>query len=1197
MSDFGYCIKNGVDKAFGLRYDIISQTCRFIWCVSGCIHFIYINFGANIRKMVELMAIKNLADGKVAANIKRLLLLLIACLVCNGGIYAQSRASQTDDSDETTETPYDEKLLRTITPVAPTAASLGRYGDHPVDLSTGLVPIEIPLYEIVSGDLRVPIKLKYHSGGIKVKQEASWVGLGWDLDFGGSITRTVNGFPDEAETSETPDVVELFGKMDSCNGNPSKHSETTRDCYNWARSNRPWNSFRPDIFNYSIGEYSGNIFLNGDTVVPVSYSPIKGFLDLGVGEKRELISPEGARYLFDKSETTMLTSAYIKQPEYVSTFYVKEIVSANNTDTISYTYQDSGRFRSSSGSAYAGVSVTTERTDLSMLGGGDSDGTPPVLGSPVLIQHDGSPIYVADVKTVKPQYVYFRGGRLVFNLSGRLDISPPDIYTTIKKLDNIVVEKKENGQYKVLKKFLFHYSYFNDNDSVAGNKAAELYRLCLDSVTEQGFANLEGLVELRLVAKFEYNNKNNLPGKKSYKMDFWGYYNGAPNGDLIPRTDMSSYGKKNYIVGSADRTPKEEFLKCGSLKNITYPTKGKTEFEWEINRINREKSLFEGYKIRQDQQLLHIVATPPDSLKCNSRGELLPPIETYGLRWSTILTYSETFTSHISQKASLEYTVRRKVDTNMSHNKYDTCMIYLNDRQVFFDPHVKREFTETQNVDLEAGKVYNLSVMVNCGNYEEVRCTLTYDAYNPDEDQDKYNRPFTGLRIKRLVQTDKDGKAISTREYEYTDSLGRSSGFLTTTDDLSSIKKSGICTTARYGNILYREKITTYVASSELDRGPSESEFSYKTVREKVYGKDNNLEAYTVYDFSAPRDLYAAYNVPVVSQAHLRGKLLRKREFDCASAAPRLVRDTRNFYSVDERISYSKKGFVMNYMYEFSDISLLYDYMADKGRYENIRDLFIPSNYTYTSDWQHLDSTVVAEYGVGNERMRSKTFYTYGSAVHLQPTETVAAVGDCRTITRNAYAPDFNDSVSLRMKSANMLLYPVHEKTYTKDGSSGEVLSGGVQNKYAVDGNGNIVLSEVSEFLKDGSLCRLYSYKYNNGGRIVEETGRDNIPTAVHWDADLMQPLVVARGMTGVNLEKAVAGGYSPLTLYKKPQCTNAEVTAFTHSPLVGVTSVTRPDGYTLRYTYDGLGRLARVYDDNGHAISEYRYNYGKETK
>lgn len=102
---------------------------------------------------------------------------VIICLLYGGVACAQSRVSQPDGSGETTEKLYDEKLLRTITPVAPTAASLGRYGDHPVDISMGLVPIEIPLYEIVSGDLRVPIKLKYHGGGIKVRLFVSQCGV------------------------------------------------------------------------------------------------------------------------------------------------------------------------------------------------------------------------------------------------------------------------------------------------------------------------------------------------------------------------------------------------------------------------------------------------------------------------------------------------------------------------------------------------------------------------------------------------------------------------------------------------------------------------------------------------------------------------------------------------------------------------------------------------------------------------------------------------------------------------------------------------------------------------------------------------------------------------------------------------------------------------------------------------------------
>jgi hypothetical protein len=51
--------------------------------------------------------------------------------------------------------------------------------------------ISIPLYELNEGRISVPISLSYHAGGIRVAEEASWVGLGWSLNAGGVITRTV----------------------------------------------------------------------------------------------------------------------------------------------------------------------------------------------------------------------------------------------------------------------------------------------------------------------------------------------------------------------------------------------------------------------------------------------------------------------------------------------------------------------------------------------------------------------------------------------------------------------------------------------------------------------------------------------------------------------------------------------------------------------------------------------------------------------------------------------------------------------------------------------------------------------------------------------------------------------------------------------------------------------------------------------
>jgi YD repeat-containing protein len=49
----------------------------------------------------------------------------------------------------------------------------------------------------------------------------------------------------------------------------------------------------------------------------------------------------------------------------------------------------------------------------------------------------------------------------------------------------------------------------------------------------------------------------------------------------------------------------------------------------------------------------------------------------------------------------------------------------------------------------------------------------------------------------------------------------------------------------------------------------------------------------------------------------------------------------------------------------------------------------------------------------------------------------------------------------------------------------------------------------------------------------------------------------------------------------------NAQVTTCTYKPLVGVTSITEPDGTTPYYEYDGLGRLTAAYILND-GIKEY---------
>src|SRR5688572_19544164 len=61
----------------------------------------------------------------------------------------------------------------------------------PVSEYTGIPNISIPLYQIEEDGIKIPLLLNYHAGGIRVSQEASWVGLGWDLAIG-SIMQEIN---------------------------------------------------------------------------------------------------------------------------------------------------------------------------------------------------------------------------------------------------------------------------------------------------------------------------------------------------------------------------------------------------------------------------------------------------------------------------------------------------------------------------------------------------------------------------------------------------------------------------------------------------------------------------------------------------------------------------------------------------------------------------------------------------------------------------------------------------------------------------------------------------------------------------------------------------------------------------------------------------------------------------------------------
>ena len=93
-----------------------------------------------------------------------------------------------------------ESLKYTPTaPPLPEASSLGKFGQTPVSLYTGIPQISIPIYTLKLHNVELPVSLDYHAGGIRVSEIASTVGLGWALQAGGMISSTSVGQADFSE--------------------------------------------------------------------------------------------------------------------------------------------------------------------------------------------------------------------------------------------------------------------------------------------------------------------------------------------------------------------------------------------------------------------------------------------------------------------------------------------------------------------------------------------------------------------------------------------------------------------------------------------------------------------------------------------------------------------------------------------------------------------------------------------------------------------------------------------------------------------------------------------------------------------------------------------------------------------------------------------------------------------------------------
>lgn len=444
------------------------------------------------------------------------------------------------------------KQFQSVIPQSPNAASLGKYGEVPVGTYTGIPSITVPLYEINTGKLKLPVTLGYHAGGIKVEEIASWSGLGWSVSPGGQVTRQVRGVPDESAHGYLAEFrgIYAYEQLDAY-----QKRDYLRNVLHYEFDSEP------DIFLFSAGSLSGEFFFDTTGAIisnPLSKIGISGLNGFTITDN------EGTVFYFNTPETTssstLSNNSLGGYNSAVSAWLLSKIVSATGNDSINFEYEPN-------------VTNFTSFSSQTKYYSYQSNG-PDCTKNPVTYTSYNS------VLGYRLKKILFKNGEVVFNKKSDMRLDVPDD----NALESVVIHSDNDRFYK---KYTFyqHYAVSNGAPSPASK---EDYRLILDSisVTDNG---AEALQKYR----FEYDSPEQLPNRMSFSRDYWGYFNNANNGnDLVPSAflEFALWSSPAYVPG-ANRNPNEAYARKGALTKITYPTGGNTSFTYEGNRALTTKQI------------------------------------------------------------------------------------------------------------------------------------------------------------------------------------------------------------------------------------------------------------------------------------------------------------------------------------------------------------------------------------------------------------------------------------------------------------------------------------------------------------------------------------------------------------------------------------------------------------------------------
>ncbi|HEU5291283.1 MAG TPA: hypothetical protein VFU05_11600 [Cyclobacteriaceae bacterium] len=456
-----------------------------------------------------------------------------------------------------------------VIPPSPVTREFTKYINQEVALYNGIPEINIPLYSIQLKGLTIPISLSYHASGIKYAQTDGDVGVGWVLNPGYRVSRNVYGHADELVPMPT-DFLTTLSNYET-NANINIQQRVDRDKY-----------LSKFVFGGTFGY--GNLDGEFDQFTFSTPTAGGGFI-ISDRINKTIATTEDSNLLFDYKTGGSVCSLIggIKGFRIIDETGNKYAFGEYNTQT---------ECTLETASSYAGLLATAwGMSDITTPAGEQVQFTYDRRGAGEFTSHirtwtvrEGGPGQSTSYGTTGDEQIFTGNGYYTFYPDQIISPNETVTYSYFQsglyqgKLSNIEISSS-SGILKTVK-FFYSEGFYSQG---------AIHHVFLDSITIQD-SNQIAIETYR----FEYYAKN---ATNIFAIDHYGNYLNAdaPNvfyhqefsDDHIGPSLTGTMGS-SYLSGLTVSRESDDPNQCPnyfSLKKITYPTGGYTEYEYEHGKF------------------------------------------------------------------------------------------------------------------------------------------------------------------------------------------------------------------------------------------------------------------------------------------------------------------------------------------------------------------------------------------------------------------------------------------------------------------------------------------------------------------------------------------------------------------------------------------------------------------------------------